>query len=160
MQLKFNADVNAQNSEGQTPLHLAIAFGSTESAAELITFQGTDFRLIDHLGNHVLHECILNGAADLFHAITERLEQENKIGFLINESNQDGNTLLHLSEIHSRSSIKQLLLDNYAKWGIDSNSKKNKKGQTPTQIHEKLIEREREIEEMKVVNRKERLENE
>jgi ankyrin len=127
--LDCGAQVNTQNDQGETPLHL-VSRGEYSSlddgvrVAELLLERGTDTNAQDKFGWTPLHSASYNG----MHEITQVLLRH---GAKVNLENHLGETALHLSregKYGSRDGVRvaQLLLDA----GLDVNAR-DKRNWTP-----------------------------
>lgn len=155
--LKHQANVNQKCEEG-TALHIAAHQSNDEIAYLLIENPNTDFTATDEEGNTFLHIAILCGAYNIFQKFFSDLENGQfanlNIKELVNQTNVQGNTILHEAEINQRTSISQFLENNVDKFNLDV-SKKNKEGFTAKDCAEQHLLRAKEQEEQKKMRREE-----
>ncbi|XP_010485839.1 PREDICTED: protein ACCELERATED CELL DEATH 6-like [Camelina sativa] len=93
--------------EGQCPLHLAASTGQIEAYRELVRSCPYVWELLDCKGRTSLHSAVISGQRGIIHCILEMPEISLH---LLNESDVDGNTPLHLSVIYKCYSILLLFL--------------------------------------------------
>lgn len=161
------SDVNKENEEGHTPLHLAAICGSEEAIMELGTFPGLQVNCLDKAGFTPLHYACCEGhkkAIKALIALGANLQtcsskgwtalhsaayggQEDIMNMLVNEYNCDPVALdqrhrlpLHIACTRGHVKLVQTLLQKY---GYDINCKDNK-GITPLHFassygHEALV---------------------
>ncbi len=115
--IENGANMNAQDQDKNTPLHLAIINGRTETAKFLIE-KGADIDAQDQDKNTPLHLAIINGH-------TEIVDRLIAAGAKINVRNEDGSTPLHLATDKGYIEIVKLLIKKGANIDI-----KNAKGKT------------------------------
>jgi ankyrin repeat protein len=125
--IKFVANINDRNSEGQTPLDLAIYLGDFPTI-QLLVYYGADINQKNHKENTYLHDLIRKGKYDLVLQLIQLKEKEtdDKPILRLDEKNNTGKTPLHLAVISRRKDIIKTLLDHGAKANIQSND-----GRTP-----------------------------
>jgi len=116
--LDYGADVNAQNDDGSTPLHLACCQGFLEVAELLLKF-GADIRKLDNDGLTPLH-C----ASQYDHADVVRLLLMRDAGVCARDGTRS--TPLHLASHKGSLAAVQLLLEN----GADAHAR-DEEGGTP-----------------------------
>jgi ankyrin repeat protein len=109
--LEHEADVNCQNYEDETPLHLATG---PRTAARLIE-KGADINREDRLGNTPLHEAAENGRIPIVELLLKK-------GAEPNFGNNEGDTPLHIAAQRGRLRIVKLLLANGADPDIENES--------------------------------------
>ncbi|KAM5585745.1 protein ACCELERATED CELL DEATH 6-like [Rosa sericea] len=108
--------------DGRSPIHVAARNGHTGVIREIIQHCPDSGELIDPYGQNALHIAISSGQANVVTYILETPELEG----LINQSDIDGNTPLHLAAIARKTWILW-----YLKWdGRVNQRSKNKYGQT------------------------------
>jgi len=149
--LKYQANINQKSEEG-TALHIAARQSNDEVAYLLIENPNVDFTATDEEGNTFLHIAIQYGAYNVFQKFFGDLENDSfanlNIKELVNQTNAQGNTLLHEAEIHQRTSISQFLESNVGKYHIDV-EKKNKDGFTAKGCADQHLLRAKQEEEQK-----------
>ncbi|XP_010416887.1 PREDICTED: protein ACCELERATED CELL DEATH 6-like [Camelina sativa] len=96
--------------EGQCPLHLAASTGQIDAYKELVRTCPYVWELVDCKGRTSLHSAVISGQRGIVHCILEKMPEISL--HLLNESDVDGNTPLHLSVIYRCYSILLLLLRN------------------------------------------------
>ncbi|KAK2153575.1 hypothetical protein LSH36_292g03022 [Paralvinella palmiformis] len=90
--IENGAEIDAQNGEGQTPLHRACAAGSREKI-ELLLRSGARSDILDRRNQSVLHVTLVRCEESLALWLLNR----NDVNININNPDNDGNTLLHLA---------------------------------------------------------------
>ncbi|ROT47229.1 hypothetical protein EDM02_03675 [Candidatus Cardinium hertigii] len=119
--------INIQNKDGNTVLHLAVEYGM-KNLVGLLLDSGAKINIRNKDGNTALHLVVKynqeNIAQNIVQLLLNKLIQINQID-QINIQNNDGNTALHLAAIHGIENLTELLLDNGAKINI-----RNKDGNT------------------------------
>lgn len=83
-------DVNAQNSDGKTPLLIAIENTSSENIRAL-TALGANYNISDADGNTAIHAAVKNGNDNVLDLVLSEYNQ------VINEPNKNGLTPLHVA---------------------------------------------------------------
>lgn len=155
--LKHQANVNQKCEEG-TALHIAARQSNDDVGYLLIENPNADFSVTDAEGNTFLHTAIQYGAYNLFQKFFGDFENGRfaslNIKDLVNQTNAEGNTILHEAEINKRTSISQFLESNAEKFNIDV-SKKNKEGFTAKGCAEQHVLKAKEEEEQKRLRREE-----
>lgn len=112
------ADVNAETSDGTTPLHWAFERGYL-NAARLLLENGADIHRLNYRGNTYLHHACNYGNEESVAFLLER-------GAEVNPHNHDGTTPLHVACSRGRTAIARVLLLH----GADPDAR-DKQGQTP-----------------------------
>ncbi|CAH8305884.1 unnamed protein product [Eruca vesicaria subsp. sativa] len=95
--------------EGQCPLHLAACTGQIDSYRELVGSCPYVWELVDGKGRTSLHSAIISRQRGIIDCILQMPEISLH---LLNESDVDGNTPLHLSVVYKWQAVLLLLLDN------------------------------------------------
>ncbi|KAG2318232.1 hypothetical protein Bca52824_021354 [Brassica carinata] len=95
--------------EGQCPLHLAASTGQTEAYRELVGSCPYIWELVDNKERTSLHSAIISRKRGIIDCILEMPEISLH---LLNESDADGNTPLHLSVVYKWQAVLLLLLEN------------------------------------------------
>lgn len=117
--LDYGADVNARNTLGHTPLHIATCIGE-KYAMELLIGKGASLEAPDRLKRETpLHDAVSRGDAQIIELLLER-------GAYINAQNNAGETPLHIACKQGREDVATLLLAAGAEAGIIDD-----KGRTP-----------------------------
>lgn len=149
--LKHQANINQKSEEG-TALHTAARQSNDEVAYLLIENPNIDFTATDEEGNTFLHIAIQCGAYNVFQKFFGDFENGTlanvNIKELVNQTNAQGNTLLHEAEINQRTSISQFLENNAEKYHIDV-TLKNKDGFTAKGCADQHLLRAKQEEEQK-----------
>jgi hypothetical protein len=112
------ADVNAQNQNGNTALHLAVYNNNEETAKSLIEF-GADVNAQNQNGNTALHLAVYNNNKETAKSLIE-------FGADVNAQNQNGDTALHLAVYNNNEETAKALISDKANTSIE-----NKFGQNP-----------------------------
>ncbi|KAL5699526.1 hypothetical protein ACHQM5_030413 [Ranunculus cassubicifolius] len=108
--LEFDRSVACISTKGGiTPLHMASRFGSLISMKEIIRLCPDSLEALTNEGNNFLHMAIKFKQDK---AIEWILETDNMIDDLVNETNKDGNTPLHLAAISDRYRCATQLVEN------------------------------------------------
>ncbi|MCF8462726.1 MAG: ankyrin repeat domain-containing protein [Rickettsiaceae bacterium] len=122
------ANVNLLGNAGKTPLHFAVEF-KREKIVELLIDKGVDFNITDNAGNTASEIAKKNGFYETLFSqgkiksLTKdveegRIEKLSKyialLPNLINETNEDGFTLLHTAIIFGQVEIAKWLINNGA----------------------------------------------
>ncbi|CAB0030422.1 unnamed protein product [Trichogramma brassicae] len=115
-------DVDARDRRGDTPLHLALHYGNSNTA-ELLLRHGADPRVANAQELTPLHIICKNNCVgrDLVNTLIE-LGKDNFQPVLINAQDNNGNSPLHLALLYNRTSLIEPLLRN----GADPNLANNK----------------------------------
>ncbi|CAI9744081.1 E3 ubiquitin-protein ligase MIB2-like isoform X14 [Octopus vulgaris] len=116
-----NLQVNLQNNEGWTALHLPCLYRQTNIVELLLQQNGIDVNAVTENGWTALHFACQGGQTN----IVELLLQHN--GIDVNAVTKYGSTPLHIASIHEHKEVIELLLQQN---GIDAN-KVNEFGNTP-----------------------------
>ncbi|KAG5415584.1 hypothetical protein IGI04_003151 [Brassica rapa subsp. trilocularis] len=95
--------------EGQCPLHLAASTGQIEAYRELVGSCPYVWELVDGKGRTSLHSAVISRKREIIDCILEMPEISLH---LLNESDVDGNTPLHLSVVYKWQAVLLLLLEN------------------------------------------------
>ncbi|KAJ0244494.1 PGG domain-containing protein [Hirschfeldia incana] len=95
--------------EGQCPLHIAASNGQIDAYRELVGSCPYVWELVDGKGRTSLHSAIISRKRGIIDCI---LEMPEIALHLLNESDLDGNTPLHLSVVYKWQAVLLLLLDN------------------------------------------------
>ncbi|KAF8410682.1 hypothetical protein HHK36_003215 [Tetracentron sinense] len=116
--------------DGLSPLHIAAEKGHTGVIKELIQFCPDSGELLDLSGRNALHVAVTSGKVSVVRYALETTELEG----LINQSDNDGNTPLHLATTGHRSWMVR-----YFTWDkrVDQRAM-NKNGQTAIDIDESV----------------------
>lgn len=121
--IDYGANVNAQDSNDETPLYYAIE-NNHETVVELLLQNNADINIQNEEGNTPLHSAIQYD--DTIFEIIEILINHKPN---INAVNENGDTSLHLALQYYNTKIVQLLLENISNLRI-----KNNDNETPIQI--------------------------
>ncbi|WZZ30029.1 hypothetical protein YC2023_013430 [Brassica napus] len=108
--LLLQQDISAayiSDKEGQCPLHLAAATGQIEAYRELVGSCPYVWELVDGKGRTSLHSAVMSRQRGIIDCI---LQMPDISLHLLNESDVDGNTPLHLSVVYKCHAILLLLL--------------------------------------------------
>ncbi|KAG2295162.1 hypothetical protein Bca52824_041831 [Brassica carinata] len=111
-QLLLQQDSSAaytSDKEGQCPLHLAASTGQIDAYRELVGSCPYVWELVDGKGRTSLHSAVISGQRGIIQCILDMPEISLH---LLNESDVDGNTPLHLSVVHKCHTILVLFLRN------------------------------------------------
>ena len=139
-------DLNIQDSNGNTPLHLAIV-GSHISLASKLIEKNADPDIENHDGNTPLHLAIIGNHTSLAYILIEENVKINTDN--LNIKNDDCNTPLHLAIVGGHISLASILIEKEAQINIANND-----GNTPLHLAAsrgfidlvfKLIEKEAQI---------------
>lgn len=103
--IERKADMNASDTEGDTPLHDAISQARTAAAEVLIGWPQLDIRRKNKKGFPPLHFAAVKGEP----SITELLLKRDKT--LIDEQKEDGFTPLHVAAINNHTDVMKVLLE-------------------------------------------------
>nr|VDC92525.1 unnamed protein product [Brassica oleracea] len=95
--------------EGQCPLHLAASTGQIDAYRELVGSCPYVWELVDGKGRTSLHSAVISGQRGIIQCILDMPEISLH---LLNESDVDGNTPLHLSVVYKCHTILVLFLRN------------------------------------------------
>ncbi|KAI8552746.1 hypothetical protein RHMOL_Rhmol06G0291000 [Rhododendron molle] len=105
--LQFDtATVYMSNKEGQSPLHVAASKGHTKVLKVIICYCPDSGELLDLRGRNILHVAVLSGEINIVRYILGTTELEG----LIDQSDNEGNTPLHLATIERKTQIVQYLM--------------------------------------------------
>ena len=105
--LKLGADVNTQNGEKQTPLHLASA-RAEHAVAKILLENGANVDTQDWYGQTPLHRALeIEGDLEIVQTLL-------KIGADVNTQNDKNQTPLHLASNRKNYNMVKLLLENGA----------------------------------------------
>ncbi|KAG5277072.1 hypothetical protein AALO_G00113240 [Alosa alosa] len=116
--------LNTQNSQRQTPLHLAV-ITEQHKLVECLLKAGCDSRLVDHSGNTALHIACKKGSMTSFSLLTQ-VPPAIHLRSILNFPNYNGHNCLHLASIHGFLSMVEVLIQ----LGADINSKEQCSGRT------------------------------
>ncbi|KAK6358099.1 hypothetical protein TWF730_007454 [Orbilia blumenaviensis] len=119
--LTNKAAINAQNHEGQTPLHLAVKNGHIDAVRTLIMLNA-DIRMKDDHGQRPMHLAVKEQRVEIVKMLSEL-----EIDILAKDNN--GQTPLHLAAANGNSDIRENLI----KHGANIEAKDNH-GRTPLHI--------------------------
>lgn len=119
--VEHGANLNVQNSEGQSPLHRAIRYNGPELALYLLS-KGASTDLVDKQGNSVLHFSVIFGLDD----VTAKLLTSN---VAVDLQDKQGNTALHYASSLGDQKTVELLIAR----GADPNIS-NFRGQRPVDL--------------------------
>ncbi|KAH0933830.1 hypothetical protein HID58_010947, partial [Brassica napus] len=111
-QLLLQQDSSAayiSDKEGQCPLHLAASTGQTDAYRELVGSCPYVWEIVDGKGRTSLHCAVISGQRGIIQCILDMPEISLH---LLNESDVDGNTPLHLSVVYKCHTILVLFLRN------------------------------------------------
>ena len=111
-QLLLQQDSSAayiSDKEGQCPLHLAASTGQIDAYRELVGSCPYVWELVDGKGRTSLHCAVISGQRGIIQCILDMPEISLH---LLNESDVDGNTPLHLSVVYKCHTILVLFLRN------------------------------------------------
>lgn len=122
-----SCDVNLQNWQGETALHIYIRYGSDPRIIAPILGAGFDINCVDDFGKNVLmifasryHGCYhLGGGVQ----IVRNFKTMIRHGININSQDQDGNTVLHM--VARCNDLVQLLIQNGSDVNIRNNNNKS-----------------------------------
>ena len=118
------SQLNARDSQGNTPLILSAAVGN-HSMTNLFIARGAEVNLTNKQGESALHGAALIGSEPVAEALI-------KAGAKLNLKNSRGNTPLHLAASSGSIEVAEVLLKNKANPKI-----KNKAGKTPADLAKK-----------------------
>ncbi|CAF1703343.1 BnaC03g33740D [Brassica napus] len=111
-QLLLQQDSSAayiSDKEGQCPLHLAASTGQIDAYRELVGSCPYVWELVDGKGRASLHSAVISGQRGIIQCILDMPEISLH---LLNETDVDGNTPLHLSVVYKCHTILVLFLRN------------------------------------------------
>ncbi|KAM8927100.1 E3 ubiquitin-protein ligase MIB2 isoform 2-T2 [Pelodytes ibericus] len=129
-----NCTINIQDSNGDTPLHCAIA-DDLRSIIEILTdVPNIDFTVLNNQGFNLLHHSALKGSVMAVRKILERARQ------LVDSKKEDGFTALHLATLNNHQEVVDILI----KEGRCDVNLRNNRNQSPlhlavTQGHFNLV---------------------
>lgn len=83
-----------KNLDGRTPLHVAAAKGRVEVVSQLVRNKGELTRSLTDRGETAMHLCVRNGKLDALRVIIEEIGKDKE---LVNWSDTDGNSVLHIA---------------------------------------------------------------
>ncbi|KAF5948789.1 hypothetical protein HYC85_014746 [Camellia sinensis] len=129
--LQLHTDiVYMSDQDGLSPLHVAASRGHTNIIKEIIQCCPDSGELLDLRGQNTLHFAVLGGKSSVVRYILETTELEG----LINQTDNDGNTPLHLATRERKSWIARYLI-----WDerVDQRAKNNI-GQTAIDYEESI----------------------
>ncbi len=118
--LEKSTDVNAQEKNGHTALHLAIALENRTAVEELLKHKDVDVNLKNNDNQTALHLASVwkNMSVDLFRKILEKSSD-------VNAQEIDGHTALHISIIYeSKSALEELLKRKNVDFNLKNNNNK------------------------------------
>jgi len=134
--LKYGADSNIKNKQGNTPLHFAAQRGNYDIVRMLLLNYGADPNIQNHIGDTPLHLTYKSSPHIILDDYRKRHiskiffeEESKKIKFDINAANQKGDTVLHLAT-KNRDAHSLIFLLNQEGLAV----RPNKEGQTPLHL--------------------------
>eukprot|EP01017_Pseudomicrothorax_dubius_P022728 TRINITY_DN2455_c0_g1_i2.p1 TRINITY_DN2455_c0_g1~~TRINITY_DN2455_c0_g1_i2.p1 ORF type:complete len:387 (-),score=133.21 TRINITY_DN2455_c0_g1_i2:61-1173(-) len=154
--LDNGADPNLKSEEDGTPLHFAISEMCYENALFLIEQKQNSFSETNSAQESPLHLAVRLGAGGVVEKILQRLKDSSpgEANEILNQRNKDGNTILHESQVHGKTTIYDLLLRVGVPLGLDAEAR-NKKGETAEVLKVAREKHEREEAERALQNKKE-----
>lgn len=102
--LSAGADVDIQNSYGNTPLHIACLNGNVSICMELVAY-GANLEAINYRGQTALH--IAAASTHGVDCLTFLLDQNVDI----NKQSMDGRTALHMTALHGKFTRSNMLIN-------------------------------------------------
>lgn len=105
-----NSAAYVSDKEGQCPLHLAASTGQTDAYRELVRSCPYIWELVDGKGRTSLHSAVISRQKGIVQCVVDMPDEVSL--HLLNESDVDGNTPLHLSVVYKCHAISLLLLRN------------------------------------------------
>lgn len=156
--IKKKADPNVQSPMG-SPLCLATLTNSDEVALYLLELKSLDLTIKDERGDTFLHIAVKTNAQNVLQKffaedIEQFKEQDVDIPEILNTTNNEGNTILHVAELLEKTTMATFLRNKAVPLGLDPEIK-NTRGKTAENCHKDIIENRKAEEEKRKAEKEE-----
>ncbi|KAL0969704.1 hypothetical protein UPYG_G00231140 [Umbra pygmaea] len=125
----YDAFLNKQNCQRQTPLHLAVITEQPELVEHLLK-AGCDPTLVDDSGNTALHIACRKGSLTCFGVLTQTQGCASNLPAIVAMANYSGQNCLHLVSTHGFLSLVESLLS----LGADIDAQEQCNGRSPLHL--------------------------